>query len=229
MKLKPLLLVPFLCCLAFSQSATPPPIVRIVSTPGLVFGGPYRSYARAEAKVDVVGLSVVTGMPQTWWIEMHPTFASIEDLDQALSAFGSLPNDSRVRIAVFQRGLSYLPEEAVRGLPLARCIRVTIYQVSLGKEQEFGQVARSRRTMSDKTNSGGPDLLYHVVAGDDAGTYIAFAPLSSLHALDDAPADQEPSAPDVLLGREHLLFRMEPRLSYVSTEFANGDPSFWRP
>ena len=31
------------------------------------------------------------------------------------------------------------------------------------------------------------------------------------------------------ISREHLLFRVEPRLSYVSDGFAAGDPQFWRP
>ena len=28
--------------------------------------------------------------------------------------------------------------------------------------------------------------------------------------------------------REHLLFRVEPRISYVSSDFADVDPEFWR-
>jgi hypothetical protein len=35
-------------------------------------------------------------------------------------------------------------------------------------------------------------------------------------------------ASDVEIGREHLLFRVEPRISYVSNDFAEGDPEFWR-
>jgi hypothetical protein len=30
------------------------------------------------------------------------------------------------------------------------------------------------------------------------------------------------------MSREHLLFRVEPRISYVSREFADVDPDFWR-
>ena len=30
------------------------------------------------------------------------------------------------------------------------------------------------------------------------------------------------------LNREHLLFRVEPRISYVSDDFAEADPEFWR-
>jgi hypothetical protein len=30
------------------------------------------------------------------------------------------------------------------------------------------------------------------------------------------------------ISREHLLFRVEPRMSYVSDDFAEADRQFWR-
>jgi hypothetical protein len=44
----------------------------------------------------------------------------------------------------------------------------------------------------------------------------------------DARAQAAPKAADIELSREHLLFRVEPRLSYVSDDFAAGDQAFWR-
>jgi hypothetical protein len=35
-------------------------------------------------------------------------------------------------------------------------------------------------------------------------------------------------ATDTEISREHLLFRVEPRISYVSSDFADVDPEFWR-
>jgi hypothetical protein len=122
MKLKLLLLLP-LASGAFSQSpTTPPPIVRIFSMPGVGSDLRYRNYANAGGTVDIIGLSAATGATETWWIEMHLNFASIESLDQAMSnaTYANLPNDSRGMIAVLQPGWSYRPEEAVRGLPKAR-------------------------------------------------------------------------------------------------------------
>jgi hypothetical protein len=236
MKLKLLLLLP-LASGAFPQGpTTPPPIVRIVSTPGMSTG-PYRNYALNQAQVDVVGLAAATGMPKTWWIEMYPTFASIEDLDQALnsSPLLNLTNDSRAMIAVLQPGWSYRPEEAMRGLPKARYISVTIIRIRPGTETDFGGLARLHKAASDSANSDRPDLFYHVVSGDDTGTYIVLSPLASMRVLDEGPAgapanpQADAKAAEIETSREHYLFHVEPRLSYVTNGFANGDPSFWRP
>ena len=35
-------------------------------------------------------------------------------------------------------------------------------------------------------------------------------------------------ASDTEMSREHLLFRVEPRISYVSDDFAEVDADFWR-
>jgi hypothetical protein len=246
-----------LCCSAFAQGgAVPPPIIQITSKPGGA-AGPTRAYARARAAVDVVGLAAATGLPQTWMIEMHATFASIEDLDKALGAVtpGGQPTDSfgagqddlagppRTMIAVLEPGWSYRPDEAVRAFPTARYFRVAIHRIRAGLDADFGELVRLRTLTNDSINLDRPELAYHVVSGAPSGTYILLSPLNSLRVMDegtiavpvyaapvaDARAKAEPKAADIEIGGEHLLFRVEPRLSYVSDEFAAGDPGFWRP
>jgi hypothetical protein len=255
--MKPLLSLLLFSCSAFSQGATVPPlIVQITSKPGTA-AGPTRPYASGRAAVDVVGLASATGLPQTWMIEMHPTFASIEDLDKALSAVapGRQPSDSfgqpqddlaaqpRTLIAILQPGWSYRPEDAIRAFPKARYIRVTIHRIRAGLEAEFGELVKLRTLTNDSVNLDRPELAYHVISGAPSGTYIVLSPLNSLRAMDegvtdvpayaapaaDTRAKAGPNAADVVISREHLLFRVEPRLSYVSDDFAAGDPSFWRP
>ena len=38
------------------------------------------------AAVNVIGMTSVTGLPETWLVEAHYSFASVEDLDQRISA-----------------------------------------------------------------------------------------------------------------------------------------------
>ena len=69
------------------------------------------------------------------------------------------------------------------------------------------------------------------------------SPIATLRSLDEGanpvPVDAEGIAAarqkegkqisaDVEAGREHLLFRVEPGISYVADDFAALDPSFWR-
>lgn len=255
--MRKLLPVLALACSAFAQAPTvPPPIIQITCGAGYP-AGPMKPYADAKAAVDVVGMSSATGMPQTWTIELHSTFASVEDLDKALSAisfaapaasdaFGQPQEEllapPRTLIALFERRWSYRPDEAIRLLPKARYIGVTVHRIRVGLESEFGELARLHKLTADSINLDRPELAYRVVSGAPSGTYMMISPLSSLRAFDegvpdippfvasvvDERAKSAPKAADVEIGREHLLFRVEPRLSYVSDDFAAIDETFWR-
>ena len=241
---------------AFAQAPTdPPPIVQITCKPGNATG-PTRPYAGAKAAVDVVGMSSATGLPQTWMIELHDSFASIEDLDRAIvsTVHGVLPSDAygqsqedllappRTMIALYEEGWSYRPGDAIRALPKARWVRVTIHRIRVGLEGDFEELVRLRKLTNDSVNLDRPELAYHVISGAPSGTYLVISPLNSLRAMDEGVADvpafaapvadacakAAPKAADIEIGREHLLFRVEPRLSYVSDDFAAGDAGFWR-
>jgi hypothetical protein len=71
---------------AAAQGPTdPPPLIQLVRKPG-TGAMKIRRYAAARAAVDVIGLNAVTGLPESWLLESHQSFASIEDLDRSLSA-----------------------------------------------------------------------------------------------------------------------------------------------
>jgi hypothetical protein len=72
---------------------------------------------------------------------------------------------------------------------------------------------------------------------------VFITPLVSLRTLDQEPAAlpvfaegvadaaakaRSKVAPELELGREHILLRVEPRMSYVSDEFASIDADFWK-
>lgn len=242
---------------AFSQAPTvPPPIVQITSE-GAYCNGPLKPYRESQAAVDVMGMVSATGTPQTWSLELHNSFASIEDLNQALlkvtsspQATADIPSQAhddllappRTMIAIYQHDWSYRPDEAVRLLPKARYIGVTVHRIRVGLEAEFGQLVKLRKMTADSINLNRPELAYRVVSGALAGTYLMIAPLPNLRAMDDgvndlpafaAPVADErakaaPKAAEIEIGRENLLFNVAPGLSYVSDDFAAVDPAFWR-
>src|SRR5262245_37028732 len=128
----------FAVCLggmAAAQSLTsdPPPVLQTVRKPGTA-GGATRPYADAHAAVNAIGMRSITGLPETWVVEAHYSFASVEELDSRLTALapvrtGSDHNDplqddviapARTMIALYRPGWSFRPTEAVRLLAKAR-------------------------------------------------------------------------------------------------------------
>jgi hypothetical protein len=245
--MKTILLAGLAVCAAVAQTLTePPPLLRIHQRPG---AASVRWYADAHIPVDVVGMAAMTGRPETWLIEVHDSFASIEDVDKALrplARFGAMAEGdqpsgdilegSRSLIAVYRPGYSYRPEQAVRALLKARYCQVSIYRLHPGGEAEFAELVKSRRIVFDSINLDKPDIAYYVLSGAASGTYVFLAPLDSLKTFDDGLAKVPPYAENIAVEaaktgkvtREYLLFRVEPDTSWVSDDFASADPEFWR-
>jgi hypothetical protein len=254
--MRTILLAGILVSAAFAQtSVEPPPIIQVVRKLG-TRTAPGRQYSGAGAAVNVLGMTAITGSEETWLVECHQNFDSIESLDRGLAAVAPrvaappsdiMPDDvlapSKTIIAFYRPGWSYRAEQAIRMFPRAHYFHLTVYRIRSGAEAEFGELIRLRRLNLDSVNLDRPDLAYQVVSGAPSGTYLFLAPLVSLRTMDDAVASlplyaetlskAEAKEADRISGkmemnREHLLFRVEPRISYVSDDFAEAEPEFWR-
>jgi hypothetical protein len=241
---------------ALAQAPTdPPPIIQLVRKPGTGAVN-IRPYAAAGAAVDVLGMNAVTGLPETWLLESHQSFASIEDLDRSLTAvapvrtasdlFDPMQDDvlapARTMIAIYRLDLSYRPDQAIRLFPKARYFQISVYRIRPGGAGDFAELVRLRRLTSATVNLDRPELAYRVISGAPEGTYLFLAPITSLRTMDDgvgqlpvyaegiaaAKAKDAPKiAADSEISHEHLLFRINPRISYVSDAFAESDQEFW--
>jgi hypothetical protein len=234
-------LLPLAAILSFTAAAqTPPPILRIVRNPNANI----QEYAKAGARIEVLGMSTITGTTENWLIEQHPTFTGIEQLDKAMNGGpmfglerGPMQDDilgpGRVLIAFYRDGWGYHSEDAIRMLPRARYFNVTIYHVRPDADADMRNLLTAHHSELDSMNLNQPDLVYHVISGGSSGLYLVLSPMTSLRAMDDRvnkmPLEVEAKSPAVSeFARETLMFRLDPRSSYVSEEFAAGDPSFWR-
>jgi hypothetical protein len=230
-------------------------MIQLVRKPGIA-AAPIRPYGDARAAINVVGMIAITGIPETWSVEAHYSWASIEDVDHGLAAAGyrspanpeyfmqdDVLTPSRTMLAAFRPNWSYRPDQAIRLFPRARYFQVTIYRIRAGTESDFSELIRLRRLSQDSVNLDRPDIAYSVISGAPSGTYIFLSPMISLRTLDEGvsnvPAWAEglfeerrkartSIAPESQLSREHLIFRVDPRISYVSDEFAEMDEKFWR-
>jgi hypothetical protein len=231
---------------AQSLATDPPPILQIVRKPGTA-QSQLRPYSAVRAEVNAIAAHAITGMPETWSVEAHYSFASIEDLDQRFASGAPAPDEAiappSTLIALYRPGWSFRPAEAVRLLARARYFNVTIFHVRAGTSAEFGELVRLRRATADAINLDRPDLAFQVISGAPAGTFVFLAPMPSLRAMDEGvnpvPVFAEPIAAarqkdgkqitsDIELSREHFLLRINPRLSWVANDFAELDRDFWR-
>ena len=252
-----LLLAGILSGAAAAQGLTEvPPIIQLVRKPG-TGGASLKPYANVGAAVNVIGMTSVTGLPETWLVEAHYSFASVEELDQKFSALSPARNlsdssdplqddvltPSRTMLAQYRPAWSYRADQAIRMFPRARYFLVSLFRIRPGTEADFGELIRLRRATADVVNLDRPDLAYQVMSGAPAGTFIFLAPIVSLRNFDEGVnpvpvyaeglansrvKDGSKIATDTEISREHLLFRVEPRISYVSSDFADVDPEFWR-
>jgi hypothetical protein len=250
--MKPIVLAAALAWGAGAQTLMDPPaLIRVIRTPGLDLSAAGR-YADAGASTPVLGIASIVGSPETWLIETHSSFASVEQLDQALRKLapeagnprGSLSTDevlppSGSWLALYRPGWSYRPDEAVRNLAKARYWHIALYRTKPEADGEVAELLRARKRTFDSANLDRPDMVYQVMSGAPSGTYLVIAPLVSLKSMDDSLAtlssylrteenDPKEATARAEVSHENLLFRVEPENSYVSDDFAAADPAFWR-
>ncbi len=216
-----------------------------------------RMFQKGNVKTHYLGMATEAGPSEAWFLEPYDSFGGMEkeraeieqsplaaDLEVANVQDGDLRTGSRTLLALFRGDLSYHPAEAMSSLPKCRHMAVTVLRIKYGQDAELAQAAKLLIDGDDKSGSDQPVLAYQVVSGGPSGTYLLFSPMDSLAHMDAAPARMAAArqamgernrqhfdtlAPDVVQSSESLLFAFNPRMSYVSKEFAAADPDFWIP
>ena len=221
--------------------ADPPTVIRVIRNA-------QRSgnigYAEAKDAITVLGATSVTGPSETWSFEMLDSFASMEDLDRALSMMSTgvpysddvLP-PARTLIALYRANLSHRWDEAAKIIPKARYFLVSIYRIRPGAQTSFADLVKMRTSRFESINFDQPEIAYQIMSGMPSGTFLFITPLVSLATFDDGLAKtpdgikeiaaEQKLAAEVEIGHESFLFRIDPSRSYVSDEFASADPEFW--
>jgi hypothetical protein len=215
-----------------------------------------RIFSKGNVTTYYVGMTEESGPAEAWFLEPYDSFGGMEkaraeiersfaaDLEVANVQDGELRTGSRTLLAVYRNDLSYHPAEAMSSLPKCRHMGVTVLRIKYGRDADLVQAAKLLIDGDEKSNSGQPLLTYQVISGGPSGTYLIFSPMESLARVDEAPARTAAArqamgernqkhfdalAPEVVQSAESLLFAFNPRMSYVSKEFAAGDPEFWNP
>ena len=216
-----------------------------------------RIFSKGNVTTHYVGMTAESGPSEAWFLEPYDSFGGMEkaraeieqsplaaDLEVANVQDGELRTGSRTLLAVYRGDLSFHPAEAMSSLPKCRHMGVTVLRINYGHDADLAQIAKLLIDGDEKSNSDQPVLTYQAISGGPSGTYLIFSPMDSLAHMDAAPARLAAArqamgernrqrldalAPEVVQSSESLLFAFNPRMSYVSKEFAAGDPEFWNP
>ncbi len=225
-----LLALAILPAAGLAQGLTEPPVyLRFLRTLGRPDLPLIHGYATAQVDITALAATSISGSQESWLMELHDSFASIEDVDQKLNA----ETDARILIGLYLPSLSYRPDQAIRTLPKARYFSLTIYRILPGTDSIFGDLIRARRAALDAINLDRPEMACRIMSGAASGTYILLAPLTSLRMMDnglgrnpayaealtEGGASNRKLAADTVISRENTLLRVQPSLSRVPEGF----------
>jgi hypothetical protein len=210
--------------------------------------------ARNKYPANYLALTSMTGPSQAWFLEGHDSFVSVAETQafedkivefQSLDAVDAeLRSSSSYALALYRPDLSYHSAALTEGLPKARYFNIVTIHIHFERDLEFAEIAKTAIEAAERAKSDQPVAVYQVVSGMPAGTYMLLEPAASLNALDDAPARSRTlieamgesgarkflkNAGEIIAGEEPVLFAINPKMSYVSKEFAAGDSEFWTP
>ncbi|HXU36447.1 MAG TPA: hypothetical protein VN937_08795 [Blastocatellia bacterium] len=214
------------------------------------------AFRRAEWPVHHLGMTSVSGSSSAWFLSSYASFEDFEAVQQKLSKdpqmlreFDRLSAlDAEFRTAQRDIVAEYredLSNEPMINISLQRYMTIKTVRVRPGHEADFEEVRRIVKSGYRKANVDEHSIVYHVVAGEMDGTYLIFYPMKSLaeayagrdiygtsiqYAFDEQVTKRvRELASAAILSTETGVFAFNPTLSYVSHEFAAGDPMFWTP
>ena len=252
----------------FAQDPTgPPPLLRIIREDikpgrGAAHERIETGYVRAFSKSkypNYLAMTSLTGTDQAWFIEAYQNYAALDaaiqlvdhdpvlkkQLDQIDPQDGDVRTGGRSMILVYQKDLSYRPEDLIRDIPKAHYMRVQTIRIKSGHGQEYAEVRRTLNAALAKMNVAAPAAVYSVASGAPAGTYIVLRPADSLKALDPGPAptmtiqqamggdsafaNYRRTNNDLVVSSENVLFVFNPKMSYPPKRFIDADAAFWNP
>jgi hypothetical protein len=214
--------------------------------------------ARGKYPVNFLALSALTGDEESWTLESHDSFASVENADtfierapvlkwslgQYEAPDGELISARRRMLAAYRKDLSYHGEQLAQTLPKMRYMSVVMLHLHPSRDAEFSEAVRTVSAAYEKNHTDQALVIYQVVSGAQSPTFLFFTSMASLNVMDDAgrrgkalrdalgeegAAAVLKTSADVTASSESFLFAFNPRTSYVSKEFAAADPDFWAP
>jgi len=164
------------------------------------------------------------------------------DFDQLERESEGLHASVRNLFAIYREDLSFRPTRT--SVSQARYMQAVTFRVRPGHEPEFAEAVKIVRAAYEQVNLDVHWFIYQISSGAPGPTFLVFIPRKSLQELDEGlarskalqEAEGEENAKKLLriaseayVNVESHIYGFNPKMSYVSKEFAAEDPDFWNP
>ncbi len=213
------------------------------------------AYARTFRKTNFPNYFAwegMTGQTQVWFVEGYSNYAGIEaaskitngeplktTLDQLDVEDAELRTGERTMIARYAKELSYFP------VPLnsARIhfIWLTVIRVQPFHGEEFAEIRKIQGSAFQKSGVQAISIVYSVLQGAPAATFLVITPLESLSAMDERARSNSREVlgdkfdrlkklrSEIIVSSDDTLFAINPKMSNPPKSFIDADPNFWSP
>ncbi|MGH9774978.1 MAG: hypothetical protein ACRD50_08540 [Candidatus Acidiferrales bacterium] len=215
-----------------------------------------RDYNGVKDPVNWLEFSSISGPSESFSLNFLDSFAQGEEFGSALNAWisahpGLLRSQSLLlsfttevtnQFVVRRDDLGYRVDNI--DFSKSRLLRVTVFRVRAGHQNEFIEAAKMLKESFEKAHSGDAWVVYELNSGAPGPEFIILEPMQSLKEADDSFArgtslqegrDMEVTpelrqiAREAFISVESTLYVVNAPQSHVSKEFAAGDPDFWTP
>ena len=211
-----------------------------------------QAFATAKWPTHYLAINSMSGKPRSLFLTGCDSFEAMEKdnkaaeknaglsaaLDRASLNDGELLSDFDQGVFVYREDLSLNP---AADLPHMRYFELSAFRVKPGHEKDFEELAKIYINAYSKV----PDThwaTYEVAYGSLGNTVIVFSPLKTASEIDhnfvQGKQIEETMGEDTMKRAHELsaaclestqtnLFSFEPKMSYVPSEWAKADPTFW--
>jgi len=209
-----------------------------------------RGYANAKIPVYWLALQSATGSPHVLYFdeiekagtdvaEGLNTYPELVTLQQKLQEFVTA---TRTVMAFRRDDLSYHLNKI--DLAKARYVRVTIFQLRPGYEDEYSDAFRARARIHETNDVETPWMVYQVHSGLTLPAFLEFQPMDSLGEIDDAldrerkgrhvsgekrPSPAQKWMKDTEVSIETQIYNVSLAMSYLSAQSVAVAPTPARP
>lgn len=210
---------------------------------------------KAKWPQHYLALEALSGPPRSLFFFTYESFAAFEkerqqeaanaeltaDIDRAYAEDGELLSSMARNIFTLRDDLSHNPACAIATMRYMQISRITVRP---GHQQDWEEYLKMLRDNVEKTNSNRHIAVYQSAYGwENGGVWLLITPMKSLDEVDQADANSAKFIQNMgeanmkhyreLAGlavesSQRNLYAFDPSMSYVSDDWVNADPSFWK-